>query len=90
MHTDIISEPIAMQFSTQVIDALAHFCAVAPEKVRPEQWLIEFGMDSVRTLDLIIHLEDHFEIQIEDEELASLTTVQDVVDLVQRHSLVLA
>lgn len=54
------------------------------EKIRPEARFIDFGLDSVKAMDLIVELEQAYDIEIADKDLADLTTLQDVADYVER------
>lgn len=56
---------------------------VDPEKVVPEARLAEdLDIDSLAAVELALELETAFDLTIEDEELAELKTVQDVIDLI--------
>jgi 8-amino-7-oxononanoate synthase len=44
----------------------------------------ELGLDSVATMELIGILEENLSIRIQDEEVATLTNVGDLLDLIQR------
>ena len=46
----------------------------------------DLGLSSLKTVDLIISLEDSYDIAITDDELATLATLRDVVELVVRKS----
>lgn len=43
----------------------------------------DLGADSVELMELIVSIEDSFHIEISDEATDHLTTVQDVVELIQ-------
>jgi len=62
---------------------VAQTCAVDPARVREDARLIEYGLDSVRGMDLIVALEEAFAIEIPDGAAGSLRTVSDVVRLVE-------
>lgn len=54
------------------------------DKVVPEARLQEdLEIDSLAAVELALELEDSFGIEIEDEELANLKTVQDILDLIE-------
>lgn len=54
-----------------------------PELVVPEARLDEdLEIDSLAAVELALELEDTFGIEISDEQLAGLKTVQDILDLV--------
>ena len=65
---------------------IAETCAVSRDVVKADGKLVGFGVDSVRLLDLILALEERFEIAISesDPELAAVETVADLVRLVDR------
>lgn len=43
----------------------------------------DLGIDSLSAVELALELESAFDITIEDEELAKLETVQDILDIIQ-------
>lgn len=56
---------------------------VDEEKVTPEAKLNEdLGIDSLAAVELALELETEFDVTIEDEELAKLETVQDIIDVI--------
>ena len=56
---------------------------VDPDKVIPEARLKEdLEIDSLSAVELSLELETKFDITIDDEELANLVTVQDIIDIV--------
>ncbi|MDB9535623.1 acyl carrier protein [Dolichospermum planctonicum CS-1226] len=57
-----------------------------PEKVIPEASFIDdLGADSLDTVELVMALEEEFDIEIPDEEAEKITTVQAVVDYINSH-----
>ncbi len=57
-----------------------------PEKVIPEASFIDdLGADSLDTVELVMALEEEFDIEIPDEEAEKITTVQAVVDYIDSH-----
>jgi acyl carrier protein len=56
---------------------------VTPEQVTPEASFIEdMGADSLDTVELVMALEEEFDIQIPDDEAEKITTVQQAVDYI--------
>jgi len=53
------------------------------EKVRPDGRFIDFGLDSVRAMDLVIELEQTYGVEVSDKDLANLNTLQDVANYVE-------
>ncbi len=57
------------------------------ENIFPETSLIEdLGADSLTIVELIMAMEDAFEIEIDDTEAEKLLTVQDVIDFIEARS----
>ena len=56
------------------------------EEVRNDQTFEELGADSLDTVELIMEIEEEFEIDIPDEDAEKITTVQDAIDYVIEHS----
>jgi acyl carrier protein len=44
----------------------------------------DLGLSSLRVVDLVVSIEDEFDIAITDEDLASLATLGDVVRTIER------
>ena len=57
---------------------------MAANTVQPDARLVTFGLDSIRTMDVIIGLEAEYDIDIYETEIAPLETVADVVQLLER------
>ncbi len=43
----------------------------------------DYQVDSIGVLDFIMSIEDEFGIEVEDDALETMTTVQDVIDYVE-------
>jgi len=55
-----------------------------PEKiVPPANFANDLGADSLDTVELVMALEDEFDIEIPDEDAEKILTVQDAVDYIQ-------
>lgn len=56
------------------------------EDVKPEASFIEdLGADSLDTVELVMALEEEFDIEIPDEEAEKITTVQSAIDYVSNN-----
>jgi acyl carrier protein len=56
---------------------------VDAEKVTPEAHLAnDLNLDSLDTVEMTVGLEDQFGIEIPDEELENVATVNDAIDLI--------
>jgi acyl carrier protein len=58
---------------------IANVCSMDVTKVDPQRDMLEYGMDSARAMDLIVSLEDKFDIEISDEVMIGLRTGNDIV-----------
>lgn len=60
---------------------------VDPDKVTPEATFAEdLGADSLDTVELVMALEEEFEIEIPDEAAEQIDTVQKAVDFIEKNS----
>ena len=46
----------------------------------------DLGADSLDTVELVMALEEHFDIEIPDEDAEKIRTVQDAIDYIEKHS----
>ena len=68
------------QIKKVLVDALN----IDEETVTPQANLKDdLGIDSLAAVELALELETEFDIRIEDEELAKLETVQDIIDIIE-------
>jgi len=57
-----------------------------PDKVIPyASFIDDLGADSLDTVELVMALEEEFDIEIPDEAAEKITTVQAVVDYIDSH-----
>lgn len=57
---------------------------VDEKEIKPEARLSEdLGIDSLDAVELGLELETAFDIRIEDDELAKLETVQDIINTIE-------
>lgn len=55
-------------------------------EVKPEANFVEdLGADSLDTVELVMALEEEFEVEIPDEESEKITTVQQAIDYIKAH-----
>lgn len=60
---------------------------VEEEEVTPESSFIEdLGADSLDIVELIMALEEEFEIEVPDEDAEKLMTVTDAIEYIKSHS----
>ena len=70
----------------EVKEVIVEQLNVSPEEVKPEAKFVEdLGADSLDVVEMIMALEEKFEIEIPDSEAEKIQTVQDVVDYIEKH-----
>lgn len=69
-----------MNRSEVAVSIIARITGVPQENIVPEMELVaDLDMDSARALELIVELEDHLSIEIDDDAAEGLNTVGDVL-----------
>jgi len=57
---------------------------IDPIKVKPESDFVkELGADSLDVVELVMAIEDEFDIEIEDQVASQITTVQDALNYIE-------
>ena len=57
---------------------------VTVEECVPEaKFIDDLGADSLDLVELIMAMEDHFDLEISDDDLAKIAVVQDVIDYIK-------
>jgi acyl carrier protein len=68
-----------------LVEILDEVVGVPADQVTPEKTFIDdLDIDSLSMVEIAIAAQDRFGVEIPDERLAELTTVQDVIDYVLR------
>ncbi|AXP59549.1 TPA: acyl carrier protein [Haemophilus influenzae] len=75
-----------MSIEERVKKIIVEQLGVKEEDVKPEASFVEdLGADSLDTVELVMALEEEFNIEIPDEEAEKITTVQSAIDYVQNN-----
>ncbi len=75
-----------MSIEERVKKIIVDQLGVKEEEVKPEASFIEdLGADSLDTVELVMALEEEFDIEIPDDEAEKITTVQSAIDYVQNN-----
>jgi len=83
-HKHYIQEEQDMTLEEKVIDIIMEQLEVTKEECVPEASFIDdLGADSLDIVELIMEMEENFGIQIADEELEKIRTIQDVIDFLK-------
>jgi len=57
---------------------------VNPDEVKEDSRFVEdLGADSLDVVELVMAIEEKFDIEIKDEEAEKITTVKDVIDFIE-------
>ena len=68
-----------------VRDVVVEQLSVAPEAVKLESKIIEdLGADSLDVVELVMALEEKFEVEIPDSDAEKLITINDVVSYIEK------
>ncbi|MDP3859635.1 MAG: acyl carrier protein [Stagnimonas sp.] len=66
---------------------IAEQLSVSEDQIKPESAFVEdLGADSLDTVELVMALEEEFEIDIPDEEAEKIRTFQDVLSYIKTHA----
>ncbi len=72
-----------MAIDQEMIDIIVEQLSVEKEKVVPNASFVDdLGADSLDLVELIMAMEEGFDIEIPDEDAEKIATVQDAVDYV--------
>jgi acyl carrier protein len=76
-----------MSLEDKVKKIIAEQLSVSEEQIKPESAFVEdLGADSLDTVELVMALEEEFEIDIPDEEAEKIRTFQDVLNYIKTHA----
>ncbi len=74
-----------MALFDEVKEVIVEQLNVSPDEVKPEANFVEdLGADSLDVVEMIMALEEKFEIEIPDSDAENIKTVQDVVDYIEK------
>ena len=74
------------EITERVISVTSEQLSIEPSEIRPESFFQEdLGADSLELVELIMAMEEEFDIKIDDEAAQKLKTVQQAVDFINDH-----
>jgi acyl carrier protein len=77
---------MAQDIETKVREKISEQLGVSTDEVTPEASFIEdLGADSLDIVELVMALEEEFNIEISDEDAEKIRTVKDVVTYIEAH-----
>jgi acyl carrier protein len=66
-------------------EILDEVVGIPADRVTPEKTFVDdLKVDSLSMVEIVVAAQDRFGVEIPDDHLADLTTVQDVIDYVRR------
>jgi acyl carrier protein len=75
------------EITEKVKQIIAEQLGVEEAEVTPSASFIDdLGADSLDTVELVMALEENFDIEIPDEDAEKIRTVQDAIDYIEKHS----
>lgn len=76
----------ATNVEQQVRTIIAEQLGIAEEEIKPESSFIDdLRADSLDIVELVMRMEDDFNVEIPDEQAESLKTVKDAIDYINSH-----
>jgi acyl carrier protein len=66
----------------RIKNLISEMCAVDPAIINDNARLRGFGVDSVRVMELVLCIEDEFQIRLEREDLNQISTVGELADYI--------
>ena len=77
---------MAAAVETRVKEIVCEQLGVSDEEVTPQASFIDdLGADSLDIVELVMALEEEYELEISDEDAEKIKTVQDVVTYIEGH-----
>lgn len=74
-----------MAMNPKIKEIIVEQLGVDPEKVKPEaNFIDDLGADSLDIVELVMAMEEEFDIEIPDEDAEKLRTVNDVVGYLEK------
>jgi acyl carrier protein len=75
------------EITEKVKQIISEQLGVEEAEVTPRASFVDdLGADSLDTVELVMALEEHFDIEIPDEDAEKIRTVQDAIDYIDKHS----
>ncbi len=73
------------EMKAKVVDIIANQLGVEKDIITPEAHVVDdLGADSLDVVELIMALEEAFDVEIPDEEAENIRTVQDIYDYIEK------
>ena len=73
-----------MDVESKVMEIISRASGLAVTDIKPDAKLADLDMESLEKLECVLSLEDALQVEIKENDLWQLKTVQDIVDSVRR------
>ncbi len=73
-----------MNVEDKVRELISRASGVSAAEIKPDAKLSDLDMESLEKLECVMSLEDALKVEIKEDDLWRLKTVQDVIDAVRR------
>lgn len=78
---------IMSSIQERVTDIVIEQLGLERDKVHPESKFVDdLGADSLDTVELVMALEEEFEIEIPDDEAEKITTLREAISYIEQHA----
>jgi acyl carrier protein len=79
------NRPKIENIEAKVKEIICQQLAVSPEKIRPEASFVDdLKADSLAVVELVLALEEAFDMEIPDEDTEQIKTVGDAIDYIKK------
>ena len=65
-------------------DLVVERTRVDPDRIQPDSRLVDFGIDSVRAMEIVVDLERIFDLSIPDQDLLDIETLAQIADYIEQ------
>lgn len=80
-------QAVMSNIQERVTDIVVEQLGLERDKVRPESKFIDdLGADSLDTVELVMALEEEFDIEIPDEQAEKITTLKEAIAYVEQYA----
>jgi acyl carrier protein len=66
----------------EIIDTIAEEGAIDKSEIRPDSNLYDLGIDSLSSLEILVALEDKYDIRISQNRLKNVNSVREIIRVV--------
>ena len=75
------------QIAKKVIEIISKQLEIEPDKIKAEaSFTDDLKADSLAVVELVLALEESFDIEIPDEDTEQIRTVQDAINYIEKHT----